>query len=206
LNRLRLLLVLVSCVCLTPSSRADSIWCRRSQRFGFLFNDNRARNVGDILTIVIHEVSAVDQREQRDLSKATSSKGAFNYAGKTASDLGSRSGSVTFAADNSSLRKFDGSAQFTSDRNFDDRMTVTVVDVLPNGNLVVEGHRTRLISGERRHLRITGVIRPSDLSATNTVLSESVANFRIEYLGRGIDTNFTSHGYLGRLFNFLWPF
>jgi flagellar L-ring protein precursor FlgH len=203
-----LYLVLLSTAAIVTSSvaRADSIWARRSQRNGYLFDDNRARNVGDILTIVIHEASAVDQKEQRDLSKATDTKGTANYAGKTASDGASRSGSLAFNAENTSSRKFDGSAQFTSGRTFDDTMTVTVVDVLPNGNLVVEGHRTRVISGERRHLRITGVVRPSDLSPINTIPSGAVANFCIEYVGRGVDTSFTSQGYLGKFFNWIWPY
>jgi flagellar L-ring protein FlgH len=203
---LRLLLVVAACVTLSPPGRADSIWSRRAQRYGYLFDDNRARNVGDILTIVIRETSNIGQREQRGLSKATDTSGTMTFDGSSETPGVSRSGSLDVSAKNTSSRNFDGSAQFTSDRRFEDRMTVTVVDVLPNGNLVVEGRRTRMISGERRHLRITGVVRPSDLSPGNTVFSESVANFSVQYFGRGVDTSYTSQGYLGRILNWLWPY
>jgi flagellar L-ring protein precursor FlgH len=193
-------------LCVPPAVRADSIWSRRTPRYGFLFSDNRARKTGDILTIVIQETSNVNQNEKRALDKATNTTGTFDFTGSTASDNVSRTGKVNFQAANTSDRNFSGSAQFTSGRTFTDRLTVTVVDVLPNGNLVIEGRRTRVVSGERRHLRITGVVRPADLSPANTVFSESVANFRIEYTGRGVDTAFSSQGYLGRLFNFLWPY
>src|SRR5262249_13552972 len=147
---LRLFVVVAGLGMLMTTVRADDIWARRLQRAAFLFEDNRARNIGDLLTIVIHENSSINQSEKRDLSKSTDAKGTFNYKGKTASDQASRSGSVDFSGENTSGRTFDGSAQFTSGRLFDDRLTVTVVDVLPNGNLLVEGHRTRVISGEKR--------------------------------------------------------
>jgi flagellar L-ring protein precursor FlgH len=185
--------------------KAESIWQRRAHRQAFLFQDNRARNVGDVLSVVILENSEIGQREQRGLKKATDTSVNFDYSGTTASDGTSRSAAVEMDLQNSSGRQFDGAAQFTSDRRFLDKLTVTVVDVLPNGNLVIEGRRMRTISGERRYLRITGVVRPADISPQNVVFSESVANFAIEYCGRGVDTHFTSQGWLGRIGNWLWP-
>ncbi|MBY0229445.1 MAG: flagellar basal body L-ring protein FlgH [Gemmataceae bacterium] len=191
---------------LAPAARAESIWQRRSQRYGFLFNDQRARNVGDILTVLIAETNAINQREQRQLKKATDTSAKLDYKGSTASDNGGRTGALSFEASASSNRAFDGNAQFTSGRQFTDTLTATVVDVLPNGNLVIEGHRIRVVSGEQRLLRVTGLVRPADLSAFNSVPSAAIANFKIEYCGRGVDTNTTTRGWLGRAFDYVWPF
>jgi flagellar L-ring protein precursor FlgH len=186
--------------------RAESIWQRRSQRYGYLFNDQRARNIGDIVTVLVVETSAINQREQRQLKKATDTSAKFTYSGSSSSDGGGRKGAANIAGDLSSNRSFDGNAQLSSDRQFTDTLTATVVDVLPNGNLVIEGHRVRVVSGEQRLLRVTGIVRPVDLTAFNTVQSAAVANFKIEYAGHGVDTNFTSQGWLGRVVNHLWPF
>src|SRR5205823_2467008 len=102
-------------------------------------------------------------------------------------------------------RSFNGSSNFTSARVFNDTVTVTVIDVLPNGNLVVEGSRSRMVSGELRVLRITGVVRPADIDAGNAVGSQFVGNFRINYAGRGQDTNVNQPGLFKRFLFRVWP-
>jgi flagellar L-ring protein precursor FlgH len=106
---------------------------------------------------------------------------------------------------NNSKRQFNGSAQLSSDRRFADRITVTVVDVHPNGNLVIEGYRSRMVAGEQRVLRITGIVRPTDINGQNTVESRFVANFHVSYLGKGPESNFVNQGWLSKLFNRIWP-
>lgn len=184
----------------------DNIWARRSTRYGYLFQDNLARNIGDVLTILVLENTSINQREQRQLTKATDTSNEFNYQGASASDNGGRTGSANLQLNNTSNRNFQGNAQLTSGRTYTDRMGVTVVDILPNGVLVIEGHRVRNVSGERRILKVTGFVRPADLAPDNTILSTSVANFTIEYTGRGVDSQFVNQGWLGRFFNIIWPF
>lgn len=190
----------------SQQAHGDSIWARRSSRYGFLFSDNRARQVGDILTVLISETSLVGQREQRQLNKSHESGGKFNLEGSTTAGRASRSAQADLEIDSSSRRLFNGNAQFNSNRQFTDRMAVHVVDVLPNGNMVIEGHRIRMVSDERRLLRITGIVRPADLTPNNTVQSEVIANFKIEYEGRGVETSFTNQGWFNRMWNVLWPF
>lgn len=187
-------------------ARAESLWARRSPRYGYLFTDNRARNVGDVLTLILSETTAIGQREQRQVGKSSDTSNEFSFEGSSASDGASRSGSASMSFANKSDRSFSGNAQLQSSRVLTDRMTLTVIDVLPNGNLVVEGSRVRCISGERRILRVTGIVRPADLSPVNTVLSEAVANFKIEYLGRGVESKFTNQGWFSRALNHVWPF
>lgn len=202
----RLLLGLVVLAVLAPLVPADSIWQRRSSRYGFLFYDIRARQIGDQLTVLIAENSAINQREQRQNSKATTASGTVSFEGDSASDNATRTGKFNVKGNDAFNRTFNGQAQFSSSRTFVDRVAVTVIDVLPNGNLVVEGHRHRVISGEKRVLRITGIVRPADITPSNTVPAEAIANFSIEYYGRGFESQYTNPGWWGRIMNVLWPF
>ncbi len=189
-----------------PSARADSIWDRRDPRAAYLFQDNRARAVGDILSIAITETTTSNDREQRAGDRRTRNDAALNITGNY--QVGSapgNSGSVIGSGNSDLRRRFDGTSQLTTDRRFVDRMAVTVVDVLPNGNLVFEGYRMRVIAGEERALRVTGVVRAADIGAQNTVLSQYVANFKISYVGRGSQTEFTSQGFFGRMMNHVLP-
>lgn len=187
-------------------AQADSIWARRSPRFGFLFNDNRARNVGDVLTLILSETTAIGQREQRQTSRASTIAEQFGFEGASSSDSVSRAGAASLDLSSASNLTFNGASQLQSNRVLTDRMGVTVIDVLPNGNLVVEGHRIRKIAGEKRVLRITGIVRPADLSPANTIFSEVVANFKIEYVGRGQDSEVVNQGWFSRWFNLMWKF
>ena len=105
-----------------------------------------------------------------------------------------------------STRNFQGTANNTIDRKFLDRMTVVVVEVLPNGNLVIEGRRQSIISKECRTLIVTGVVRPLDIGAYNMVLSQSIADFVVNYETHGPESSFTNHGWLGSFMNKVWPF
>ena len=85
-------------------------------------------------------------------------------------------------------------------------LSVIVVDVLPNGNLVIEGTRRREVSKEVRWMRVTGVVRPIDIEIPNTINSKSIANFNIVYEGGGVESRFTNQGWAGRITNKIWPF
>jgi flagellar L-ring protein precursor FlgH len=190
---------------LVNSGAADSIWDRRDQRAGNLFMDNRARRVGDLLTVTVHEVTGASTTEQRKLDKSSSASGKFNFAGKTSSNGVSREAAAEFNANQSSDRAFNGKSEYENDRKFLDQMTVTVVDVLPNGNLVIEGYRKRVVANETRLLRISGVVRPNDVDLKNSVESRLIANFNVSYEGTGVDSRFTNQGWLGRVGNKVWP-
>lgn len=184
---------------------ADSIWERRDSRIGYLFMDNRARRVGDLLTVVVREVTGASTTEERKLDKTNANSGKFNFAGKTATTGAAKEAAAELSSDQSSERKFSGSAGYENDRRFLDQMTVTVVDVLPNGNLIIEGYRKRVVSNETRMLRISGVVRVNDVDLKNSIESKSIANFSVDYVGSGVESRFTNQGWLGRVGNKVWP-
>ena len=208
MSRMRrwLLLVPVAVGASADAARADSIWDRRDPRYAYLFQDNRARSVGDVLTILVSETTTATEREQRALDKGNDASGNVQFAGSSAaSGNAGRTGALSFSLSDAFRRRFNGSAQLTAGRQFTDRMAVTVVDVLPNGNLVIEGFRSRVVAGEERVLRLTGVVRPQDVGLGNQVQSGAVANFKISYLGRGPASRSLNQNYFGRVGNLLWP-
>ncbi len=182
--------------------RADSLWERRDPRYAFLFQDNRARSVGDTLIVTITENTVANEQDQKTLSRTTNGSGqiqTFDLLRTAAGNNNGGSNSLQQFPSQTTNYQFAGSAQNTVSRVFTDRMAVTVVDVLPNGNLVLEGYRSRVVAGEERVLRITGVARPADIGVGNIIPSGSVANFRISYLGRGPSTRNNKQGFLTRL-------
>lgn len=198
-----------TCLCLLTLAsvvRADSIWERRDPNTAYLFMDYRARRVGDLLTLVVNENTEFEGLEKRELNKDTKTAFGYLFSGKTASDGASRSFSANLDGSGVSARRFDGKANATIDRKFLDRMTVTVVAVLPNGNLVIQGYRKRTVTREIRVLGVTGVVRPADIGAYNTVQSQYIADFDVVYWGRGPESAYTNHGWWGRVLNVLWPY
>ena len=198
--------IVAGCLWSSSRSEAESLWNRRDQRSAFLFADTRARRVGDLLTVQIQEVTGIDEQDDVQLSKATSANGNFNVAASSDSNGLARETEAAFSANQGSNRTFAGASAFESDRSFIDQITVNVVDILPNRNLVIEGARTRMISGEKRVMRVSGVVRPDDIELGNLVFSRSIADFQIKYEGEGHQTQYTRHGWLGKVVTKLWPF
>lgn len=203
-------------MCLTPVAAApllapghvaaDAIWERRSQHSAYLYMDNKARRVGDLLTVSVNENTGATNKEERNLKKDTAVSGKLNLSGKGNAGGAGRSASGELNGSQSSDRTFQGTADFASERQLLDQMTVTVVDILPNGNLVVEGYRRRLIQNEMRLLRVSGVVRPNDIEIPNFIESRFIANFNVSYEGSGVESKFTNQGWLGRIGNKVWPF
>lgn len=190
----------------TELAIADSIWERRDPRTAYLFVDYRARNVGDLLTLVVNESTEFEGLEKREMAKETRTSAGYKMSGKSSAEGVSRSFAGEIDGSGVSARKFDGKNNSTIDRKFLDRMTVTVVGVLPNGNLVLEGYRRRTLSREMRVLRVTGIVRPADIGPFNTVQSQSIADFDVTYFGRGPESSFTNQGWWGRALNVIWPY
>jgi flagellar L-ring protein precursor FlgH len=195
--------------------RADSIWDRRDPRYAYLFQDNRARRIGDVLTVTVGETTVDSEQDARTMSRTTSGSGSLTLtnrlrvpasAGTGAATAGTPAQTVYTLPSQNTASSFAGSTQVTANRVFTDLMAVTVVDIMPNGNLVVEGYRSRVVQGEERVLRITGVVRPADIGVGNVVSSGSVANFRITYLGRGMTTRNNRPGFVTRVYNVFRPF
>ena len=198
-------LLLTAAAAATPA-QGESLWERRDPNRAFLFFDTQARRKGDIVTVLVDETTDVENKEDRGLSKETATSKSSDIDSSASGDFGGPEGSAAFDFNSDSSRSFDGEATFTSEREFTTRVAATVMEVLPNGNLVVKGEGSVVVAGDERVLVISGIIRPYDISADNTISSRNLAQKRITYEGNGQEQAFVRQGMLGRMLNKLWPF
>jgi len=195
-------LAVSSCVFIDSSS-AQALWPRRIPRHVNHLADITARRVGDTLTVLIRENTDVQNHDQRALDKESSGGVTFDFAGSS-SGGGSPAANLDLAGN--SNRSFDGNSQYRVEQEFIDSITVEVIDIKPNGNLVLFGQRSRTVADETRTLKVSGIARPSDISHNNTIRSEYIANFTVKYEGCGPESHFTHQGWFGRTLNRVWPF
>ena len=183
-----------------------SIWARRKPAHVYLFADTQARHAGDLLTILVNENTDISNQDQRTLSKDSRLGAGFDFSGTAGGDVGSAAGTASAAHTANSQREFNGNTRFSTARGFTDRVTVTVVQVFPNGNMFVSGQRRVFIEGDERTLSISGVVRPIDVRADNTVESRFVGELRMDFRGCGAETKFANQGWLSKRMNRFWPF
>jgi flagellar L-ring protein precursor FlgH len=189
------------CLCAVGDlARADSIWNRANGGAKALYADDTARGVGDNITIVINEQTKIGNSAT---ATGSGSADAGNVLNPTFNKILS---ALKFSASLQGDSKFDGKSDYGDSRSLVDRITVTVEDVLPNGNLVVVGKREREVGGDKQIIAASGVIRPSDISFANTISSEKVANFQITVRSKGQDRQATNPGWLSRFLNRINPF
>lgn len=195
--------LVVSVLSLSACLEAGSIWSRRGKDVRDLYADDVARNIGDILTIKISEDSKVDNKAKRDLKKEVDKSTSFN--GELGIDhiLPSIPGFTMSAESTNELKS---KADYKDERRFVDSVSVVVVDIMPNDNLVVMGTRNRNIAGDIQVIEVSGIVRPSDIAFDNTVDSKRVADFRIVSKNSGIAAPYNRPGWLGGIFDILWPF
>jgi flagellar L-ring protein precursor FlgH len=175
-----------------------------------LFQDPKAHRVGDIITIVLVEQTSASKKADTTTSKKQDVAMdnptlfglplSFNMPGKPGRDL-------NLATTLSGTRDFAGSGDSSQSNQLTGNVSVTVAEVLSNGNLVVRGEKRLTINQGDEYLKFSGIVRPEDIAPDNTVLSTSVADARISYVGKGMLDEANSNGWLARLFNSKWwPF
>jgi flagellar L-ring protein FlgH len=172
-----------------------------------LLADQKARGVGDLLTIIIEEESETSRDASTSSSKSTSMSGSAS-AGHPRLD--SRSTAWTnavvpaYALDTGN--SYEGGGQTRSSESLSSRLTATVMDVLPNGNLLIEGRRSTTIDRDRVTMVLSGVVRPKDVDSANIVMSSSIADASIRYESAGPLAREQRRGLLTRILNFINPF
>lgn len=206
LTWLQLTLAAVMGTSFLPVAQADSLWKKRDPRVNYLVQDSKARNVGDLLTVVINEQSEIDNSEDKDMKKQSNVAASGDYNASSSGGLQNSPSSATGDFKASSSRSFAGSATYKDSREYTDNITVTVVDVLPNGNMVVSGRRSMMIAGEARTLAISGIVRSIDIGPDNKINSKYVADLRTVYEGDGPSRRFVRQGWFSKAANKLWPF
>jgi flagellar L-ring protein FlgH len=201
------ILALVLVVFASEPVWAGSIWRSPRGRETAMYTDRKARRVGDILTVVVSESASVSASKRTKTDKSGSFEGAVDafFFDPAASSLGTHNGSLPQTAMGGTTN-FAGGGEINNKQTISARAAVTVVDVLPNGNLVIEGSRFVSYSGEKQYAILRGLVRVDDVSNTNIVASSSIADARVEFVSQGTISVNQRKGWLTRVVDTLNPF
>lgn len=179
-----------------------------------LFEDIKARRVGDTITVVLQERTQASKDAKTDTSKANDitianpkilgSSPQFNVPGIV--PLASNRGN-SLETGMSSSQDFTGEGSSSQGNSLTGNITVTIAEVLPNGNMVVRGEKWLTLNQGDEYIQISGIVRPFDIKTDNTILSSQVADARITYSGEGMVADSNKMGWLSRFFaSAIWPF
>jgi flagellar L-ring protein precursor FlgH len=188
---------------LAAGARADSLWVAGTQAPRSMVADRKAATKGDILTIVVAE-SAVAQSSQSKKSNRNSSIddsiSRFIYAG-----LGKHNGELPGLSIGGKAT-YAGGGDVSNSQSVSARAAVLVTDVLPNGNLVVEGVRIVTFAGETQYVVLHGLVRPDDIARDNSVVSTNIADAKVEFYAEGALNDAQKRGWLTKIYEKLRPF
>ena len=169
-----------------------------------LYSDVKARRVGDIITVNLEENTRATKSAGTSKSKETGiDVSPIIGLGGNAINIGSQA--IQLGMDSSN--EFEGDASANQSNNLTGNISVTVVQVLPNQNLLVRGEKWLTLNNGDEYIRLTGVVRPADVSPTNEIVSTKIANARIQYSGTGRFASAQQEGWLSGFFSSeYWPF
>jgi len=176
------------------ASTEGSLWQDRSD----FFRNRKAAEVGDVVTILIEE-QALAGSQARTKTEAASAQSLSGEDGK-----GFLNFIDLFSGGVNTDDTFEGKGETSRSGNLSARMSASIVEVLPNGNLRVEGSREVVINQEKQRLTLTGVVRPEDVKANNTVMSTYLADARITYDGKGPVHGAQRRGLITRILSFFF--
>jgi flagellar L-ring protein FlgH len=189
------------------TAEEGSLWEEDNYLSG-LFRNQKARQIGDIVTIKIVESSKATNKASTQTGRSSDlSAGVANFFGaeneySSSSPFFNPFGSVGGSFD--SDFKGDGTTQRSGDLTA--YLSARVVDVLPNGNIVVTGSREVMVNNEKQQITLSGIVRPADISADNQVESTFISDAKISYNGKGVLDDSQSPGWLVRTLDKVWPF
>jgi flagellar L-ring protein FlgH len=173
----------------------------RGEDFGqsqSLFTDVKARKVGDILTVLIFEQSRGTSQAETKTDKSTS------FSTNGGPGVGSLNFVPLFGAKGDNKNTFNGKGENQRSGTLRAKMSVTVLELRPNDDLVVEGSRTVQVSDEKETLHLTGVVRQKDITPDNTIDSYLIADAQIHYTGKGNLNSARRPGFFTRLINWIF--
>jgi flagellar L-ring protein precursor FlgH len=190
---------------LPTSYAANSLWRQGSRAF---FKDQRAQQVGDLVTVKVQVTDKANLDNETKRTRTNSeTMGATNLFGLESKITKTLPGATASSlVDTDSTSSSDGSGSVARKEELVTNVAAVVTQVLPNGNLVVEGKQEIRVNFEVRELIVAGVIRPEDIEADNTIDSTKIAEARIAYGGRGQITDVQQPRYGQQVMDIVLPF
>jgi len=186
----------LSLICLFASSEisANSLWSDQSIN---LFSNNKAMKIGDIVTVIIVEDASASNQSQMKLTKDSSTDLSGSGSGKL-DFIPLFGGSMDYKKDHQ------GKGQTSLSGQMKARVTAEVVEIRPNGNLVIEGTRAVEINEDTDEIKLRGVIRPEDIASDNTILSTYLSDAQLSYSGTGPGKQAGRQGIIARLLDLVF--
>lgn len=173
-----------------------------------MFINAKARRVGDILTIAIVESASASNKASTNTGRASElNVGLTNFFGLEQEFPSTKRFFNPFSpATGSFENSFDGTGSTVRSGALSASITAKIVQVLPNGNFIIEGNREVRVNNENQIITLTGMVRPRDISAENIIQSTYIADARINYSGTGVINDEQRPGWLMRILDNIWPF
>ena len=166
---------------------------------GLFSSDRRAKKVGDILSVTLSETFSSNKA-------VTNSSGKTDTIGAEVGPTGILRNFAGLGGSASKTNSFSGSMATNQSNSLSGTLSATVVRVFPNGNLEIKGQKKLRITEGTEYIRLTGIIRPQDISTSNSVSSAKIAEAQIEYVGAGILDSASKPGWGSALFRAISPF
>lgn len=184
--------------------RSGSIW---RGELTMPFGDQRARSVGDIVTVKIMEESSATEKATTDTTrKSEMDAGVTNFFGVETNPGGPFRNLPNLVKAGTNKNDFSGSGETKRSGTLTTTMAARVMEVLPNGYLAVEGKREIYVNNEKKEILLQGVVRPRDIDSDNVILSTQIADAKIIYTGIGVVGEKQRPGWMARIFDYVWPF
>jgi len=166
-----------------------------------IYSDSKAHRVGDIISVVLSENTQAQKNAKTELSKDNNAS--------LGSVIGLGGAPITFKGDSLEFgyaqnSAFSGDSKSDQSNSLSGNISVHVLRVLPNGNLMIRGEKWMSLNNGDEYVRLTGIIRAQDISSSNTIMSSKVANARIQYAGTGSFADVQEQGWLSRFFGSSW--
>ncbi len=166
-----------------------------------IYSDSKAHRVGDIISVILSESTQAKKNAKTELKKENSSA-LDAVIGPGGTPILFNGNTLQFGVNQNS--KFKGDSKADQGNSLSGNISVHVLRVLSNGNLMIRGEKWMSLNNGDEYIRLTGVIRSKDISASNTILSNKVANARIQYAGTGSFADSNEQGWLTKFFNSSW--
>jgi len=191
-------------------STTGSIWPGETSR-NALFQDLRAKNVGDIVTIRVSEkTSAIKEATTSTARSSTNDIAISKFLGLPLNfgmkDFLNQGQPFSPEIESSYDADFDGSGTTKRSGELSAVISTRITDVLANGNLVLEGRKDTIVNNEQQYIILSGIARPEDINEENVISSALLSDARIEYSGRGVIADEQSPGWMRRILDNVWPF
>ena len=166
-----------------------------------IYSDSKAHRVGDIISVILSESTQAQKNAKTELKKANSAT-LDPIVGLGGVGVNFKNDAIQFGYNQES--DFKGDSKTNQGNSLNGNISVHVLRVLPNGNLMIRGEKWMSLNNGDEYIRLTGVIRAQDISSGNTIISSKIANARIQYAGTGTFADMQEQGWLSSFFSSSW--